>query len=62
MADHVNVSLGDRIFYQLVGIILVYLPPRILYLVEDYRRPLTWLTIILANLPIIVHFLFGKGV
>jgi hypothetical protein len=38
---------------------LVYLPPRIFYLVEDINRPGAWLTMLLANSPTILRVLFG---
>ena len=47
--------LGLLIFLAL----LVYFPPRIFYLAEDIRRPVAWLTILLANSPIIVRLLVG---
>ena len=34
--------------------LLIYFPPRIFYLVIDQRRKITWLTMLLANLPLIV--------
>lgn len=34
---------------------LVYLPPRIFYLVQDQQKKLTWLTMLLANLPLIIR-------
>jgi hypothetical protein len=41
--------------------LLLYFPPRILFLAEDIRRPLTWFTILLANSPMIVRVLLGFG-
>lgn len=35
--------------------LLVYFPARIFYLVEDRNRKITWLTMLLANLPLIVR-------
>jgi len=35
--------------------LLVYFPGRIFYLVEDGRRKVTWLTMLLANLPLLVR-------
>jgi len=34
---------------------LVYLPPRIFYLVQDQQKKLTWLTMLAANLPLIIR-------
>ena len=39
--------------------ILIYFPPRIFYLAEDINRPTAWLTILLANSPVILRVLFG---
>ncbi len=38
---------------------LVYFPGRIFYLVEDKHRKLTWFTILLANLPLILRVAFA---
>ena len=32
---------------------LIYFPPGIFYLAEDFRRPAEWLTMLLANSPVI---------
>jgi hypothetical protein len=42
--------------------LMVYFPPRIFYLAEDIERPRTWLTILLANSPVIARMVFGVGV
>jgi hypothetical protein len=44
-----------------IGILamLVYFPPRIFYLVEDRNRKITWLTMFLANLPLIARAMFA---
>jgi hypothetical protein len=41
--------------------LLLYFPPRMLYLAEDIHRKRTWFFILLANLPVIYHALFGNG-
>jgi len=38
--------------------LLVYFPPRIFYLVTDQNRKITWLTMLLANVPLIVGIVF----
>ena len=38
--------------------LLVYFPPRIFYLVTDQHRKITWLTMLLANVPLIVGIVF----
>ncbi|HEV7644366.1 MAG TPA: hypothetical protein VGO50_10525 [Pyrinomonadaceae bacterium] len=50
-----------RLFLICFLALLLYFPPRILFLAEDIRRPLTWLTILLANSPMIVRVLLGFG-
>ena len=39
---------------------LLYLPGRILYLAEDKYRPLTYATMLLANLPLILRIALGR--
>lgn len=39
--------------------LLVYFPPRILYLAEDIEKRRTWLIILLANSPVILRVLIG---
>jgi hypothetical protein len=39
--------------------LLIYFPPRMLYLAEDINKRRTWLMIFVANLPIILRVLFG---
>lgn len=39
--------------------LMVYFPARIFYLVEDKNRKITWLTMVLANLPLIVRAVFA---
>ncbi len=40
--------------------LLVYFPGRIFYLVEDKNRKITWLTMLLANLPLIIRAVFAS--
>jgi hypothetical protein len=39
--------------------LLVYFPGRIYYLVEDRRRKIIWLTMLLANLPLLLRAVFA---
>lgn len=48
-----------RLFLLSFIALLIYFPPRIFFLAEDIRRPITWLTILLANSPVIFRILFG---
>jgi hypothetical protein len=41
--------------------LLVYFPGRIFYLAEDRGRKITWLTMLLANMPLIVRAVFASG-
>jgi hypothetical protein len=47
-----------RFFVVAFLALLVYFPPRIFYLVMDQNRKITWLTMLLANLPLIVGIVF----
>lgn len=53
-------DFAGRVFFLTFISLLIYFPPRMIYLVEDLRRPLSWLTLFLANLPMMVR-LFGYG-
>lgn len=50
-----------RLFLLTFIALLIYFPPRIFFLAEDMRRPLTWLTMLLANSPVIARVLFGSS-
>jgi hypothetical protein len=58
-----NVSVSAEISFRLFvfgfASLLVYFPPRIFYLREDIKRARAWLTILLANLPVIVRLVIG---
>jgi hypothetical protein len=41
--------------------LLLYFPPRMFYLADDIRLPRTWLTMLLANAPVILRLLVGGG-
>lgn len=49
--------LGLLVFVAL----LLYFPPRMLYLAEDMRRPWTWAWMLAANSPVIWRMLVGTG-
>ena len=40
---------------------LLYFPARIYYLVEDKHRALTWVTMLLANLPLILRITLARA-
>jgi hypothetical protein len=48
-----------RLFFLSFIALLIYFPPRIFYLAEDINRPRVWLTMLLANSPVIIRILFG---
>ena len=53
-----NDFAGRLLFLSFVAL-FIYFPPRIFYLAEDIKRRRVWLTIMLANSPVIVRVLFG---
>lgn len=50
-----------RLFFLSFIALLIYFPPRMFYLAEDIRRPRTWLTMLLANSPVIIRILVGTS-
>lgn len=54
-------EFAGRLFFLSFLALLIYFPPRMFYLAEDINRPRTWLTMLLANSPVIVRVLFGTG-
>jgi hypothetical protein len=52
-------DLAGRLFFLCFVALLIYFPPRVFYLAQDGRRPRTWLTMLLANSPVIVRILLG---
>ena len=56
----------DGVFASLIPLALAfsvfYLPPRLVYLAEDYKSPLAWLTIMLALLSLAYRTFFPGGV
>jgi len=41
--------------------LLLYFPPRMFYLADDIGRPRTWLTMLLANSPVLARLVLGYG-
>jgi len=54
-------EFGGRLFFLSFIALLIYFPPRMFYLAEDINRPRTWLTMLLANSPVIIRVLIGSG-
>jgi hypothetical protein len=50
-----------RLFFLSFIALLIYFPPRMFYLAEDINRGRTWLTMLLANSPVIVRVLIGTN-
>ncbi|MGH9929494.1 MAG: hypothetical protein ACREA9_09720 [Pyrinomonadaceae bacterium] len=55
------VEFLGRLFFLCFIALLIYFPPRMFYLAEDINRRSTWLTMLLANSPVIVRVLIGAG-
>ncbi len=54
-------EFGGRLFFLSFIALLIYFPPRMFYLAEDIHRPRTWLTMLLANSPVILRVLVGTN-
>jgi hypothetical protein len=54
-------EFGGRLFFLCFIALLIYFPPRMFYLAEDINRRRTWLTMLLANSPVIIRVLIGTG-
>lgn len=54
-------EFAGRLFFLSFVALLFYFPPRMFYLAEDIHRRRTWLTMLLANSPVIVRVLIGTG-
>ena len=54
-------EFAGRLFFLSFIALLFYFPPRMFYLAEDINRRRTWLTMLLANSPVIVRVLIGTG-
>jgi len=52
-------EFAGRLFFLSFIALLIYFPPRMFYLAEDINRKRTWLTMLLANSPVILRVLFG---
>ena len=50
-----------RLFFLCFIALLIYFPPRMFYLAEDINRRRTWLTMLLANSPVIIRVLIGTS-
>ena len=48
-----------RLFILCFLALLIYFPPRMFYLAEDIHKRRTWLTMFLANSPVIIRVLIG---
>jgi hypothetical protein len=59
MADLPNdyPTISGRLSIFAFAALLIYLPPRLFYLAEDGKRPVVWLTMLLANSPALLRIL-----
>ena len=57
LGDLVSRALGFILMSPVI--LLFYLPPRLLFLVEDYRYPATWISMTLAVAPVAHRIVFG---
>ena len=48
-----------RLFFLCFVALLIYFPPRMFYLAEDISQRRTWLTMLIANSPVILRVLIG---
>ena len=55
------VEFLGRLFFLCFIALLIYFPPRMFYLAEDINRRRTWLTMLLANSPVIIRVLIGTS-
>ena len=53
-------NFAGNLFFLTFIALLIYFPPRIFYLAEDFNRPATWITMLLANAPTIVRVVLVK--
>jgi hypothetical protein len=54
-------DFAGRLFFLSFIALLIYFPPRMFYLAEDINRPRTWLTMLVANSPVIFRILIGTN-
>ena len=52
-------GLIERVLALAITSLLLYFPPRFIYLAEDGHRPIAWLTMLLANTPIIIRIIIA---
>lgn len=61
-ATGVGDALSRALGFVLVSpvILLFYIPPRLLFLVEDYKYPATWISMLLAVAPVAYRLIIGS--
>ncbi len=52
--------IGRLLVFGFIAL-LIYFPPRMFYLADDIGKRRTWLTMLLANSPLLYHILIGTG-
>lgn len=53
------IEFSGRLFFLCFVALLIYFPPRMFYLAEDINQRRTWLTMLIANSPVILRVLIG---
>jgi hypothetical protein len=53
-------NMAGNLFFLTFLALLIYFPPRIFYLAEDFNRPATWISMLLANMPTILRVVLGN--
>ena len=58
VGDALSRALGFLIISPVI--LLFYLPPRLLFLVEDYKYPATWISMLIAVAPVAYRIIIGS--
>jgi len=63
MSDLINdyPTIFGRISMFVFAALLIYIPPRLFFLAEDGSRPIVWLTMFLANSPILLRIIISTS-
>ena len=54
-------TITGRLSMFVFAALLIYFPPRLFYLAEDGNRRVVWLTMLLANSPVLLRILFAAS-
>jgi hypothetical protein len=53
-------TIAGRLWTFAFAAVLIYFPPRLFYLAEDGKRPVVWLTMLLANSPVLLRIFLSR--